>query len=82
MIDVEKACEIATKEMYEPFVDVITDIGRGYVIGTMNEDGKTADLPPVFVDKETGKAESYFIPSYFAEIRKGVELEVPPKFKG
>lgn len=80
MIDVEKACEIATQERHEPFVNVITDIGRGYVIGTMNEDGETADLPPVFVDKETGKSESFFIPLHFAEIHKGTKVQVPSKF--
>lgn len=81
MIDVEKACEIATKERHEPFVDVITDIGRGYVIGTMNKDGEVAELPPVFVDKGSGKTEDFFVPKHFDEIRKGVKVTVPFKFR-
>lgn len=45
MIGVEKACEIATTERNEPFVDVITDIGSGFVIGTMAEDGEVSTFP-------------------------------------
>lgn len=81
MIYVEKACEIATTERNDPFVDVITDIGKGFVIGTMTKDGEVADIPPLFVDKETGKTEVYFIPMHFAELRKGTKVKIPSKFK-
>ena len=64
MIGVEKACEIATTERNEPFVDVITDIGSGFVIGTMAEDGEIAEMFPVLVYKESGKAETFRVPEH------------------
>lgn len=80
MIDVEKACEIATMERKEPYVEVITDVGSGYVIGTTAENGDVAMLPPVFVDKKTGAAESYFVPQHFAELKQGTKMQIPSRF--
>ena len=81
MIGVEKACEIATTERNEPFVDVITDIGSGFVIGTMAKDGEVADLPPVFIDKSTGKVEDFFIPKHFEEMKNGKQIKIPSKYR-
>lgn len=70
MIGVEKACEIATTERNEPFVDVITDIGSGFVIGTMAEDGEVAEMFPVLVYKDSGKAETFRVPEHIEEMKK------------
>ena len=81
MIDVEQACEIATKDRKEPFVEGITDIGRGFVIGTMTEDGEVADIPPVFMHKDDGKIEDFFVPDHFEELENGKEVDVPKKYQ-
>lgn len=81
MIGIDKACEIATKFHNEPFVDVITDIGKGFVIGTVSKDGEVSDTPPVYVEKNGGKAEFFFIPDHFSEMRKGKRIDVPEKYK-
>lgn len=81
MVSVNKACEIATEFHNEPFVDVITDIGKGYVIGTVAKDGEVSDTPPVYVPKTGGKAEFFFIPDHFEEMKNGERLEVPEKYK-
>lgn len=81
MIDVEKACEIAVKETNEPFVEAITDVGSGYVISTMAKNGEIADIPPLLIDKETGKTEVYIVPLHFAELMQGTEIKVPSKFQ-
>lgn len=81
MISIEKACEIATEYRREPFVDTITDIKSGFVIGTMSRDGAIADLPPLLIDKESGKSEPFFVPDHFEEIRNGMSLDVPPQYK-
>lgn len=81
MIDVERACEIAVKDHNEPYVEVITDIGNGYVIGTMSQDGEVSDVSPVFVNKTDGRAEAFFIPDRFEEMKNGKKLPVPTKYK-
>jgi hypothetical protein len=81
MISVDKACEIATNFHNEPFVDVITDIKKGYVIGTIAKDGESSDRPPVYVSKVDGKAESFFIPNHFEEVKNGEMLKVPERYK-
>lgn len=81
MIDVKQACKIATEERKEPFVDVITDIESGFVIGTMAEDGEIADLPPVFVNKDSGKAENFFIPEHFEEMKSGKTVDIPSNYR-
>lgn len=81
MISVDKACEIATKFHNEPFVEVITDIGKGFVVGTASKDGEVSDTPPVYIEKANGKAQFFFIPDHFAEMKKGEKKEVPNQFK-
>lgn len=81
MIGVEKACEIATTERNEPFVDVITDIGSGFVIGTMAEDGEVAEMFPVLVYKESGKAETFRVPEHIEEIKNGKQIKIPSKYR-
>lgn len=81
MIGVEKACDIATTERNEPFVDVITDIGSGFVIGTMAKDGEVADLPPVFINKDSGNTENFFIPEHFEEMKNGKTVDIPSKYR-
>lgn len=80
MIGVEKACEIATTERNEPFVDVITDIGSGFVIGTMAEDGEVAEMFPVLVYKESGKAETFRVPEHIEEMKNGKSVRIPSKY--
>lgn len=81
MISIDKACEIATKFHNEPYVEVITDIGKGFVIGTVSKDGEASDTPPVYVEKADGKAEFFFIPDHFAEMKSGESVSVPQKYK-
>jgi hypothetical protein len=81
MIDVERACGVATKLRNEPYVDVITDIGNGFVIGTMSKDGEVSDVSPVFVNKADGKTEIFFIPDNFERMQKGKQISVPSKYR-
>lgn len=81
MIDVIKACELATKERKESFVDVITDIGHSFVIGTKTSNGEVADVPPCMINKESGNIDICFIPDYFEELEKGSIVEVPKDYK-
>lgn len=81
MIGVEKACEIATTERNEPFVDVITDIGSGFVIGTMAEDGEVAEMFPVLVYKDSGKAETFRVPEHIEEMKNGKQIKIPSKYR-
>ena len=81
MIGVEKACEIATTERNEPFVDVITDIGSGFVIGTMAEDGEVAEMFPVLVYKDSGKVETFRVPEHIEEIKNGKQIKIPSKYR-
>lgn len=68
------------KERNEPFVEVITEIKNGYVIGTISKDGETADIPPVFV-KNDGTTENFFVPEYFEELQKGKVIDIPEKYR-
>lgn len=81
MISIEKACEIVTKKRKEPFVTDITDVKRGYVIGTSMLNGEVADIPPVFIDKDSGQIESYFVPDHFDELRAGKKVDIPLKYQ-
>lgn len=81
MISIDNACEIATKFHNEPFVDVVTDIGKGFVIGTVSKDGEVSDTPPVYVEKKGGNAQFFFIPDHFEEMKNGKRMEVPEQFK-
>lgn len=81
MIDIQNACEIATKERNEPFVSAVTDVGRGFVVATTAKKGEVADVPPLLINKKTGKTESYFIPMHFAEIKQGKRCEIPAEYR-
>ncbi len=81
MIDIEKACEIATTQRNKPFVDVITDIGSGFVIGIISKDGEVAEQFPVLVHKDSGKAEPFRVPEHLAELKTGKTVNVPSKYK-
>ena len=81
MINVEQACEIAIRETQEPFITAITDVGRGYVIGTTAIIGEVPTGSPLLIDKETGKTEVYFIPHHFEELKKGIKVKVPSKYR-
>lgn len=81
MIGVEKACEIATTERNEPFVDVITDIGSGFIIGTMAEDGEVAEMFPVLVYKDSGKTETFRVPEHIEEMKNGKHIKIPSKYR-
>ena len=80
MIDIEKACEIATKELKEPFIDTIIDVGSGFVIGTVAENGDIAEQFPLFVCKDSGKTEFFFVPGRIEELKKGKFVKIPSKY--
>lgn len=80
MIDVIKACELVTKQMNEPYVSSIIDIGHSFVISTLSKDGLSADVSPSMVNKEKGTVEPCFFPDYFEEIKQGEDVEIPDKY--
>ena len=80
MIGVEKACEIATTDRNEPFVDTITDVGYGFVIGTVAKNGDIAEQFPVLVYKDSGKAETFRVPEFLEELGNGKSVRIPPKY--
>ena len=80
MITVSEACEIAIKNKKEPYIGVITDVGNGYVIGTITENGEVTDNWPVIVYKENGAISAYIIPNHFSELRYGKKIEVPEEY--
>lgn len=81
MIDVKKACELATKENKEPFVSSIIDIEHSFVISTLSADGLEADVMPLMVNKETGKTETCFFPDCFDEISRGKDVDIPAEYQ-
>ena len=81
MIDVQKACEIATAKRHEPFVTAVIDVGRGYVVDTTPEIGVELETAPVFVDKKTGETSAYFIPTHWKEFKQGKICEIPAEFR-
>lgn len=81
MIDVKKACELATKANNEPYVSSIIDIGHSFVISTLSEDGLSADVMPLMVSKATGKTETCFFPDYFDEISQGKDIDIPAEYR-
>lgn len=81
MINIEKACEIATKERKEPFIDVITDIGNAFVIGTVAENGDVAEQFPVIVNKDNGRTEIFCIPDHIEKIKTGKSIKVPSRYR-
>lgn len=81
MISIEKACEIATKERKEPFVESIIDVGYGFVISTVDENGMPSDCFPTLVYKENGNVEYFRVPEYIDDIKNGKKVRIPVKYK-
>lgn len=79
MISLEEACEKVIKP-WEPYIAGISDVGYGYVIGTLLENGEVPMSAPVLIHKESGKIEGYFVPSHFDELDKAKTIEVPEKY--
>ncbi len=81
MIRVGKACEIATKERKEPFVESIIDVGYGFVISTADEKGMIEECFPTLVHKENGDVEPFRVPEYIDDIKNGKKVRIPIKYK-
>lgn len=81
MISIGKACEIATKERNKPFVDSILDVGYGFVISSVDENGMQELCFPTLVHKETGKAEPFRVPDFMEDIKNGRKVRIPAKYK-
>ena len=81
MISVEKACEIATKERKEPFVESIIDVGYGFVIGTADENGIIKECFPTLVHKEDGNVEPFRVPEYMDDLKNGKKVRIPIKYR-
>lgn len=79
MISIEEACEMVIKP-WEPYIAGIADVGYGYVIGTLLENGSVPTSAPTIIYKESGKQEGYFVPAHFDELDKAKEIEIPEKY--
>lgn len=81
MINAIEACELVTEYRKEPFVEVITDIGNSFVIGTVGANGEGADSPPCMVNKINGEIDICFVPDYIDKLKKGKLVPIPKKYK-
>lgn len=81
MIDINKACEMATAYRNEPYISDIIDIGHSFVISTLSSEGESADVSPCMVNKQTGTVDICFFPDYFEEITKGKDVSIPKKYQ-
>ena len=81
MIDIVKACELVTKKLHEPYVEVITDIGHSFVIGVLTIDGESLDESPLMVNKYSGKISVCFVPEHFKELQGGKKISIPEKYR-
>lgn len=81
MISIEEACEKVIAIGDDPYVSAITDIGDGYVIGVMDENGEMPDTAPSYVNKKTGDIGAFFVPANFEKLEKGKKIQIPEKYK-
>lgn len=81
MITIDEACKIVLGER-EAYITNITDIGRGYVIGSTDVKHQIPYANPVFVDKDTGLVSVYIVPmrEHFEELRNGKDVKVPDEY--
>lgn len=80
MISVTEACKIATERTGCPFVDVITNVKEGLLIGVLGSDGEAPDMAPLIVYND-GSVDAYFPPEHGEEIKKGKSVPVPQKYQ-
>lgn len=82
MVDVMKACALATQAYGMPYIRSVTDIGHSFVIDVTDGADNVPDVSgPPMVDKETGKVNVCFIPQYFQELNKGIKVEIPTEYR-
>ncbi len=81
MISIGKACEIATKERNKPFVDSILNVGYGFVISAVDENGMQELCFPTLVHKENGNPEPFRVPDLMEDIKNGRKVRIPMKYR-
>ena len=81
MLDVIKACALATKDRNEPYVVEIIDIGHSYVVSTLSTKGESADVSPCILNKKTGAIGVCFVPDYWNELIAGQIIPVPEEYQ-
>lgn len=82
MVDLMKACALATQAYGMPYVRSVTDIGHSFVIDVTDGGDNIPDVSgPPMVNKETGKVDVCLIPKYFRELSSGIKIEIPAEYR-
>ena len=75
MITLKEAIRKA-ENMRESKIGTIIDCGDRWAFGFKEDEGKTGSAP-VFVFKENGKCEYFFVGDYFNLLEKGQNIALP-----
>lgn len=80
MISTTEACKIVTERTGCPYVDVITNVKEGLLVGVLDIDGEAPDMVPLIVYND-GSVGAYFPPEHEEEIKKGESVPVPQEYQ-
>ena len=81
MVDINAACELYVKEFPNERIEIVTDIGHSFVIGSTGRNGEEIDHSPFMVNKQTGKISVCFPPHHWDELKNGKPVKVPVKYQ-
>lgn len=81
MVDINMACELVIQLAPAERVEIITDIGHSFVLGTAGIHGEEIDHSPFMVNKRTGAVSVCFPPEHWEELENGKLVEIPKVYQ-